>query len=547
MDESLKNNTDNVEEKAEDDFTTSNSIKEVLKDLPEVLAFIQRLQECILRQRSLIHKLYNKIKENDAIKKVSTKDGSTQTDEDERKPLPVEPAKLVQDIKEAAETAVQQTGFVYEATSGMYYDYNTGYYYNAELGLYYDGHNGIYYYFDEASKSFQFHSQVSHHSTNTTESKIIENVTAQDVIKKRKSVEKDLKEIPKKIRKELMEEGECTESSDESENEINEVDNVTKPIFACDTNENDIEIEDCKIVLPTIAQNILLDDEVANAWPPCLRIVVKETALDNLPVGSLFIVTCTGGTLGREGDHAVVIPDINISKHHAKVSYSETDSCYKLVDLGSRNGTLVDGRRLSVALRESDPVDLQHGTVVRVGCTELECHLHPGRTTCNRCEPGCVLHKESASSEAMDKDHETKEARHRSELRRLRKRFGLDKLSAKETSVSLPVGYQDRAEERRKTVGSQDHNAKTEAASVDQHIQSENKGFKMLSKMGWAKGQSLGKDSTKGIVEPVLVEQRPEKSGLGSEAVHLPAVDAKAKKKTEVWKKAQKRFQELGD
>ncbi|KAG8303802.1 hypothetical protein J6590_002807 [Homalodisca vitripennis] len=56
MDESLKNNTDNVEEKAEDDFTTSNSIKEVLKDLPEVLAFIQRLQECILRQQLVSEK-----------------------------------------------------------------------------------------------------------------------------------------------------------------------------------------------------------------------------------------------------------------------------------------------------------------------------------------------------------------------------------------------------------------------------------------------------------------------------------------------------------
>lgn len=26
---------------------------------------------------------------------------------------------------------MEQTGFVYEETSGMYYDYNTGYYYNA--------------------------------------------------------------------------------------------------------------------------------------------------------------------------------------------------------------------------------------------------------------------------------------------------------------------------------------------------------------------------------------------------------------------------------
>lgn len=34
-------------------------------------------------------------------------------------------------VKEVAEDAMKQTGFVYEATSGLYYDYNTGYYYNA--------------------------------------------------------------------------------------------------------------------------------------------------------------------------------------------------------------------------------------------------------------------------------------------------------------------------------------------------------------------------------------------------------------------------------
>lgn len=45
----------------------------------------------------------------------------------------------------------------------------------------------------------------------------------------------------------------------------------------------------------------------------------------------------------------------------------------------------------------------------------------------------------------------------------------------------------------------------------------------------------------------VLVEQRPDKAGLGSDVVLLPTADPKAKKKTEVWKKAQKRFQELDD
>lgn len=54
--------------------------------------------------------------------------------------------------------------------------------------------------------------------------------------------------------------------------------------------------------------------ELADAWPPCMRVVVQETGLENLDVGSLFIVTCSGGTLGREGNHSVTIPDITISK-----------------------------------------------------------------------------------------------------------------------------------------------------------------------------------------------------------------------------------------
>lgn len=38
---------------------------------------------------------------------------------------------MAEQVKQAAQNAMQQTGFVYEETSGMYYDYSTGYYYNA--------------------------------------------------------------------------------------------------------------------------------------------------------------------------------------------------------------------------------------------------------------------------------------------------------------------------------------------------------------------------------------------------------------------------------
>ncbi|XP_054277900.1 angiogenic factor with G patch and FHA domains 1 isoform X1 [Macrosteles quadrilineatus] len=518
-------------------FVTSQSVDDAIRDLPEVLRFVKKLQQCILRQRALIHKLYHKLKEG-GVNRITKKDVNTQTSDTDFEVWTesAETGNLVEDIKKAAENAVQQTGFVYEATSGMYYDYNTGYYYNAELGLYYEGNSGTYYYFDESSKSFQFHSQVPvvNSSTPSVQSHDNDSSKRQNV-----DVSEPSEKIPKKIKIEIKEEGECSDSGSDCEKEITE---VIQSSDASDPSTNHTENTDKpKIEVPQIVSS---DAEIASAWPPCLRVVVKQTTLDNLVIGSLFIVTCTGGTLGREGDHAITIPDISISKHHAKVSYSEEHQCYQLVDLGSRNGTFVDGHRVSVALRESDPVALHHGTQVRVGSTTLECHLHPGRETCQDCEPGCAIQTDSGKQET---DVETREARHRSELRRLRKRFGLDKLTVKEKEGSLAPGYQDRAEERRKTIGSLDHNVKTEAASVHQSIQSNNKGFKMLSKMGWSKGQGLGKDSAKGITEPVLVEQRPDKVGLGSDLVHLPVADPKAKKKAELWKKAQKRFQELED
>ena len=42
--------------------------------------------------------------------------------------------------------------------------------------------------------------------------------------------------------------------------------------------------------------------------------IVKDTDLLKIKVGTLFIVTYTGGSIGREGDHCVTIPDINVSK-----------------------------------------------------------------------------------------------------------------------------------------------------------------------------------------------------------------------------------------
>ena len=54
--------------------------------------------------------------------------------------------------------------------------------------------------------------------------------------------------------------------------------------------------------------------ERAGGWPPCIRVIVTES--NCLSVGTLFIVTCTGATVGREKDmnHTIRIPDLSVSK-----------------------------------------------------------------------------------------------------------------------------------------------------------------------------------------------------------------------------------------
>lgn len=70
-------------------------------------------------------------KSTQTLDKVITHSEELITDSKSWEPTFKGTENLVEQVKEAAENAMQQTGFVYEATSGMYYDYNTGYYYNA--------------------------------------------------------------------------------------------------------------------------------------------------------------------------------------------------------------------------------------------------------------------------------------------------------------------------------------------------------------------------------------------------------------------------------
>ena len=51
-----------------------------------------------------------------------------------------------------------------------------------------------------------------------------------------------------------------------------------------------------------------------------------------------FVQTCKGGSIGREGNHDVLLDDIACSKTHAQITFDEKEAKYFIVDIGSSNG-----------------------------------------------------------------------------------------------------------------------------------------------------------------------------------------------------------------
>lgn len=116
----------------------------------------------------------------------------------------------------------------------------------------------------------------------------------------------------------------------------------------------------------------------------------------------------------------------------------------------------------------------------------------------------------------------------------------------KDKPSSSSSSYKDRADTRRKTVGSSHHTEKTVVASVDTSIASDNKGFKLLSKLGWSEGQKLGKSDT-GLLEPIPIVSNDGTKGLGCSQPIIGPVAPKNKRKAAILAKTQQRFAESGN
>ncbi|XP_049877343.1 angiogenic factor with G patch and FHA domains 1-like isoform X2 [Pectinophora gossypiella] len=469
-----------------------------LKYRPEILKLVLKMRQCIKNKNVLLKKFKKQLKvmesskekESDSktkpLSKPKLKNASSQTEillptdvkeaqvNKEKVKTPEgkdseagwssngnEEGKSIADqVKEAAQSALQQTGMVYVESAGMYYDYKTGYYYNTELGLYYHTDTGCYYYYNEDKKEFAFHSYPDRNAAATNPS-----LEAHEKRKARK-----LKKVQK------------TEE---------DIDSLTK-------NLSQVSLR---------GQTAL--DSVAKHHPPCMRIIVRETKLPKLKVGSLFVITKDGGTIGREGDHhTVLIRDTNVSRNHLDIRYDMDKRMYMVTDLGSKNGTMLNGIQMSGSQVVSPPMEVLHGSTIQLGETKLLCHIHAGNDTCGHCEPGLIMETQEKEKAAYTRTCDVKK-QYDLELARLKNKYRPEPLMIEEGT------YNDRAKARREAVGSSHHSEKTVTADVDTHITTENKGFKLLEKMGWSKGEGLGKDN-QGGTEPVPLLSNEGKAGLGT-------------------------------
>ncbi|XP_016953393.1 angiogenic factor with G patch and FHA domains 1 isoform X1 [Drosophila biarmipes] len=478
---------------------------------------------------------------------------------------------FVDEMRQAAKHAENLNNFVYEPTSGLYYDHKTGYYYNAEYGLYYDGNTGCYYSYDHAKDSYEFHSQAQVQANEAakpesedeevqfdelggviTDPELLKKIKADkqkgkdraEKSKRKAKGKKKSKKHGKKKRKkdrhhkskkrhrdsgdEDAEEGELSQSSDSSSDSSDN-----------EGSSSNSDTEDSSVPVFKAAGRF---QDIAKKYPPSLRVIVQETNLEALKVGSLHLITYKGGSLGREGAHDVIIPDVNVSKCHLKFTYEAKLGLYKCLDLGSRNGTILNGSSMS-----SEAMDLVHGSVIILGQTKLLCHVHEGNSTCGLCEPGLLI-ETSAPVVTTSGASTATVLSHKEQLKKLQRKYGLENEKFVEPGGNGQSNYNDRAATRRVKVGSSTDKEKTEVACVNTEIGSSNKGFKMLSKLGWQKGDTLGKtNASAGLLAPINVVGNEGTSGLGNSDPVISSSRPVDKRKLANLKITQARYQRAND
>ncbi|ORY34775.1 hypothetical protein BCR39DRAFT_490262 [Naematelia encephala] len=277
-----------------------------------------------------------------------------------------------------------------------------------------------------------------------------------------------------------------------------------------------------------------------------LRLVVAESSV--LTPGFIAIIDARDGgvQIGRDrcekgGSARVRLKEMPVSKTHAVVYRNSAEDAegWRVVDLGSTHGTFVaapdeESKRLSEGKTSSLPHPLVHLAKLTIGSTTFIAHDHPS-WPCEECQitstnqieldDGTVKISDAFESDVIQQTvaMDSKERRENRESKRKREMAHLrDSLLNGHSGQKGDGKYQDRAAMRRKLhppspppratepIRGETFDTPTPPPSVP------TVGMAMLANQGWTPGTGLGKNG-EGRAEPVQVEMRTEKRGLGAD------------------------------
>jgi len=153
-----------------------------------------------------------------------------------------------------------------------------------------------------------------------------------------------------------------------------------------------------------------------------IRAIVKDTKCHKVSKGMLYVFTCMGGSVGREGSHVAVFPELLVSKRHATVSFCTGK--YYVLDEGTMNGTYLNKERLSIQKEVSERFELSHLDELKIGSTTLQLHIHRGHDTCAWCEPGLSTAQHEGSSSVISEPPTLYKQRTK-EVNRLKRKYKL--------------------------------------------------------------------------------------------------------------------------
>ncbi|VDM20719.1 unnamed protein product [Hydatigera taeniaeformis] len=484
-------------------------------------------------------------------------------------------ASIADILKQTSDSVTSNSGYVFDQQTGLYFDKNSGYYYDPDNQLFFEPKSGIYYSYDNETQEYSYHSRVSTELSGKFKA-LLDRARNQsefpgpskksdDKYRDRRrrysssssvSTDRRRRNGRRRSRRSGHRRRHRRRSSSSSysrsassfssphrsrrrSRDYNSSSSAGRRSSRRRSSRRDKDTVGAKSNTACIAATPVV-------YPPSVRLMVLASNAIGLTVGSVGVITSKEassgwGCLGRNWHYCPVFDltqDTDLDEIHCEITFNKSDESYSVRDRKTSNGTYVNGSKLE----KNEKKQLNHGDVLRIGANRFLVHIHPGRETCGQCEAVEVkaaiesVASAAASSDVQNNDEQlsvgaavSQEAVRRTNADAVKIKYGLKKKGRKPGQhpraavISEQPRYEDRAAKRRALEKAMAAGGQVvpstcvlaTPASVLTPIDETNVGARLLAKMGWSKGEGLGREKG-GIAEPISASMRLDhRAGLG--------------------------------